>query len=144
MRKWILVCMAVALLFCGLWLYEKYDRSDEETRCQAYAAAASESFRAFSASEALDGEPLMGNYRHGVSQFYAFMDSLRLLPGDWKTEEVYEDCLVVYDHLILDPEEVQEHLDEFLTVMELLGRDYTGDEARQKLNDLSYHFQYVW
>ena len=44
MKKKVLLLTAVAILFCGLWLYEIFDKSDTEELCRYYASVTYSSF----------------------------------------------------------------------------------------------------
>lgn len=145
MKKIIAILAATTILFFGLWVHEITDQSDTEQLCQYYAAGATGSLQNFEQSKELNEEPLIGNYWGGVSQFYAFMDTLHALPDDggWN-ESAYNHCSVIYEHMILAPDEVLAHMDEVLAAMELVGEDFTSSEARRALSQLSYNFQYVW
>ena len=142
MKKIIAILAATTILFFGLWVHEITNQSDAEQLCQHYASGAAGSLQSFEMSKELNEEPLMGNYWAGVSQFYAFMDTLHALPDDGgRNEATYNNCSVIYDHMILAPDEVLAHMDEVLAAMELVGEDFTSSEARQALSQLSYNFQ---
>ena len=57
---------------------------------------------------------------------------------------MYKNCDVVYDYMLLAPEEILEHLNEAVAAFKLVGEDYDSFEARSAMSELSYNLQYVW
>lgn len=146
MKKIIAILCATTTLFFSLWMYEITDLSEREQLCQRYASQAAASFQNFEQSKQYNDEPLMGNYWAGVSEFYAFMDSLYILAeddGNWN-DSAYQNCKVIYEHMILAPDEVLDHMDALLDAMNTLDRDYSSSESWDALSELSYNFQYMW
>ena len=143
MKKNMLLLTTAAILFCGLWFYEIFDKSDTKEQCQQYAAFTHSSF---SMHESLKGhnesspEPFLANYWHGVSNFYAFTETLRLLVGYENT--FYQDCRSLYNHIVAFPDEGLSHMTELIAAMNKLGKDYTDSEGRKIISDLNYLFQY--
>jgi len=142
----LVIAAFLAVCFCSLWLRELTDYSDMEELCQYYASGAAGTLEEYAHMKEEFGQDHMSTYWYGVSRFYAFMDTLRVLPdpGGWN-EAMYKACKVLYDHMLLDPDQVLAHMDEVLAVLELLGEDYTSPDARRALAQLSECMQYdLW
>jgi len=93
----------------------------------------------------INGESYIGQYWGSVSIFYAFKETLYLLPDDGGWNEArYKICDVLYDHMLLAPDEVISHLDEVLAALEPIGEDFTRHSAWGGLTELTYNLQYVW
>ena len=147
MKKTTILFTAVSLaavFFCCLWLQEvSGHRAEMEQRCQRYAEQAAGHLAEYEAFKDINDERHIGQYWGSVSIFYAFMDTLQSLPdkGGWN-EALYKDCNVLYDHMLLAPEEVFAHMEDVLAALKLLGKDYTSPDARRAMNQLAYHLQY--
>lgn len=142
MKKYAALFAAMAMVFCALWFYELFDKSDAKEACQDYASLAASSFEEhemmkehFEASSS----PL-ANYWHGVAEFYAFCEHLRSLVGD--EDPFYKDCRSLYHHMILIPDEVVAHQFELTAALERLSENYEDGEGRKTISDLNYLFQY--
>ena len=138
MKKWQLILTAVlllaALVFCGLWLYEKHDQSEMEALCQGNAARALQSFTDY----AENGSG--AEYWYGVAEFYAFMNNRKALMDDADTEYLY--CNIVYGYMILKPERVQENMPALLEAMQIIGTDYTNPNGYLRMAELGNLLQH--
>ena len=145
MKKVVALLAVTTLLFLGLWLHEITDDSEAVELCQRYAEQAAGHLSGYEKFKDINDESFIGQYWGSVSIFYAFKETLYSLPdnGGWN-EAMYKDCEVVYDHMLLAPDEVLAHMDDVLAAMELVGEDFTSPEARRALSELSYNLQYVW
>lgn len=145
MKKIIALLLCTTVLFCGLWIHEVTDYSETEELCQYYAEQAAGHLYEYEKFKDINNENHIGQYWGSVSIFYAFKETLHTLPDDGGWNEImYNNCDVVYDHMILAPEEILSHLDEVVAVLELVGEDYDSFEARSTMSELSYNLQYVW
>lgn len=145
--KLMLVVLSVTtVLFCWLWIREIADHHSEmEELCQSYAEQAVGHLAEYEKFKDINDESHIGQYWGSVSIFYAFKETLYLLPDDGGWNEArYKICDVLYDHMILAPDEVLLHLDEVLAAMEPIGEDFTSPRAWDTLNEVSYNLQYVW
>ena len=145
MKKKVLLLTAVAILFCGLWLYEIFDKSDTKELCQEYANRVSSSFGAHEMLEDQnkDSSNPLANYWIGVSRFYAFSETLRPLVGYENT--LYQECSSLYHHMITSPDDVLLHMFELTVAMDKLSEDYADSEGWKiiaDLNDLFQHGEY--
>lgn len=141
MKKTVGVLAVVAVLFCGLWVHEIFDKSDTEKLCQVYAK---ETRAAFEQHEMLKEQNKgssaeFANYWSAVSRFYAFSETLRLLVGT--EDDLYKNCHSLYNHMLLNSENVLLHTNELLAAMSVLSKNYTGDEGHKIISDLNYLFQ---
>lgn len=145
MKKIIAILSVTTILFFGLWVYEITDYSEKEELCQRYAEQAMGHLLEYEKFKDINNENYIGQYWGSVSIFYAFKETLYSLPddGDWN-EAMYKNCEVVYDHMLLAPDEILCHMDEVLVAMEPVGKDFDSPEAWAALNELSYNLQYVW
>ena len=145
MKKIIAILSVTTILFFGLWVYEITDDSEAVELCQRYAEQAAGHLSGYEKFKDINDENFVGQYWGSVSIFYAFKETLYSLPdnGGWN-EAMYKDCEVVYDHMLLAPDEVLAHMDDVLASMELVGEDFTSPEARRALSELSYNLQYLW
>lgn len=140
----LVVVSLVAIFFCRLCVREITEHHTEmEQRCQRYAEQAAGALVTYEEFKDINDENHISQYWHSVSIFYAFIDTLYSLSddGDWN-ELLYKDCDVLYDHMLLAPEEVFAHMDDVLAAVELLSEDYTSPEARRAMNHLAYNMQY--
>ena len=140
----IVAISLIAVLFCSLWVQAITGyRADMEQRCQYYAEQAAGGLSSYEKLKGVNDESYIGQYWGSVANFYAFKDTLYSLAdsGSWN-EALYKDCDVLYDHMLLAPEEVFAHMDEVLAALELLGKDYTSLDARRAMNQLAYNLQY--
>lgn len=142
MKKIVVLLTAVAMLFCGLWVYEMFDKSDTKKLCQHYAIHA---HAAFEQHEMLkeqnkDSSAPLANYWLGVSRFYAFSETLQSLVG--YEDSFYKDCHSLHNHMLLIPEEVLSHMNELLAAMDILSENYADREGQKIISDLNYLFQY--
>lgn len=139
MKKNMLLLTVAAMLFCGLWFYEMFDKSDKKELCQQYAA---ETRSLFLIHESLKGhngsspEPFLANYWHGISRFYAFTETLRPLVGCENT--FYQNCRSLYNRIVAYPDEGLSHMTELIAAMDRLSKDYTDSEGRKIISDLNY------
>lgn len=136
----IIILSATTIFFLVMWLQTMTKYVEEEyVLCQRYAEDAAGSLSNY--KDIIED----GQYRHSVAVFYAFIDTLYMLPDDggWN-KAMYDHCKVRYDHMVLAPDEVLAHLDEVLATLELVGEDFTSSEARSAMSELSYNLQYVW
>ena len=134
----------VAVLFCCLWVRTITGYHTEiEQRCQYYAEQAAEGLSSYEKFKDINDESYIGQYWNSVANFYAFKDTLYSLidTGGWN-EALYNDCDILYDHMLLAPEEVFTHMDEVLAAMKALGKDYISPDARRAMNQLAYNLQY--
>lgn len=147
MKKTTILLAAVSLIavfFCGLWVRAITGyHAEMAQRCQYYAEQAAGGLSEYEKFKDINSESYIGQYWGSVASFYAFKDTLYSLADDggWN-EALYKDCNVLYDHMLLAPEEVFTHMDEVLAAMELLGKDFTAPEARQAISQLAYNLQY--
>lgn len=140
----LVVTSLAAVYFCSLWVRAITGyHAEMEQRCQRYAEDAAGHLAVYEEFKDINGEKEISQYWGAVSRIYAFMDTLysHSDSGSWN-EALYKDCSVLYDHMLLDPEEVFLHMDEVLAALELLGEDYTSLEARRAMNRLAYSMQY--
>ena len=140
----LVVVSLVAVFFCQLWARAITGyHAEMEQRCQRYAEDAARYLAVYEEFKDINGESEISQYWGSVARFYAFKDTLYSLPdnGGWY-EALYKDCDVLYDHMVLAPEEVFAHMDEVLAALELLGKDYTSSDARRAMNQLAYNMQY--
>ena len=140
----LVIVSLIAICFCCLWVRAITGyHEDMKQRCQRYAEDSAGWLSEYEEVKDINDENFTGQYWGSVSRFYAFMDTLYSLSdsGSWN-EALYKDCDVLYDHMVLAPEEVLSHMDEVLAAIELLGKDYTSPEARQAMNQLAYSLQY--
>lgn len=132
MKKWQMVLTAAlllaALVFCGLWIYEKNDQSEMEALCQGNAMRALQSFEDYAATGS------GAEYWYGVAEFYAFMNNRKALMDDADTEYLY--CNIVYGYMILQPERVQENMPALLEAMQIIGTDYTHPNGYLRMSEL--------
>lgn len=136
-KRFVIVIVALvilALAFCGLWLYEKNNRSEMELLCQSNASQALSDFRQH---KELGNE---GDYWYGVSNYKAFMNTWLAIEGYSSAE--YSWCNSVYGSMVLSPEKVQAHIDELLTAMEIIGEDYTDPNGYIKVSELNNLLQH--
>ena len=146
MKKAVIILAATTILFFGLWLQTVTRYAEENLAlCQRYAEDAAGHLSNYVEFRDINDESYIGQYWGSVAIFYAFMDTLYSLPdsGGWN-RVMYNCCDVLYDHMLLAPDEVFAHLDEVLAALELVGEDFTAFEARRAMNELSYNLQYVW
>ena len=146
MKKAVIILAITTIFFFCQWIgaiKEHYDRMEE--LCQRYAEDAAGHLANYVEFKDINDESYIGQYWGSVAVFYAFMDTLYMLPdsGGWN-RAMYNNCDVLYDHMLLAPDEVLAHLDEVLAALELVGEDFTDFEARRAMNELSYNLQYVW
>ena len=125
----IVALAMLAAVFCGLLLFEKNDHSEMEQLCQTNAAQALSDFRQYKETGA------EGNYWYGVSNFKAFMNTWLAIKGGSSAEYLW--CNSVYGYMVLSPEEVQAHIDELLTAMEIIGADYTNPNGYLRICELN-------
>ena len=140
----LIVVSLVAVFFCCLWVRAITGyHAEMEQRCQYYAEQTAGGLSEYEKFKDINDESHIGQYWGSVAKFYAFKDTLYSLAdnGSWN-EALYNDCNVLYDHMLFAPEEVFAHMDEVLAAMELLGKDYTSPEARRAMNQLAYSMQY--
>ena len=140
----LVIVSLLAVLFCSLWIHESKARlNDMEQLCQYHASGAAGTLQEFDWAQEQFGEQRMSTYWYAVSRFYAFKETLLCLPdsGGWN-ELLYNNCHLIYDLMLHEPEKVLEHLDELLAALELLSEDYDSSAARQAMNQLSYNMQY--
>lgn len=140
----LVVVSLVAVFFCHLWVREiTKHHADMEQRCQYYAEQAAGYLATYEEFKDINDENYIGQYWGSVARFYAFIDTLYWISDDGEWNRVlYEDCDVLYDHMLLAPEEVFAHMDDVLAAMELIGEDYTSPEARRAMNRLAYNMRY--
>ena len=120
--------LAAAIVFCGLWIYEKNDKSDMKDLCQYNAEQAMAEFNRYKSSNA------GGDYWKGVANFKAFLNSWLTMEG--KSSADYLWCNSVYGFMVLQPEAVQENIDMLLAAMERIGNDYTDPNGYLKMQEL--------
>ena len=140
----LVIVSLLAVFFCCSWVRSITEHHTEmERRCQRYAEQAAGHLAEYEEFKDINDEKHIGQYWGSVSIFYAFMDTLQFLPdnGGWN-EVLYKDCDVLYDHMLLAPEEVFAHMEDVLAALELLGEDYTSYEARRAMNRVAYNMQY--
>lgn len=136
-KRWIAafaVVLVAAIVFFGLWIYEKNDQSDMEDLCQYNAAQALDDFRQYKSSNS------EGDYWEGVANFKAFLNTW--LTIEEKSSAEYLWCNSVYGYMIFQPEVVQENIDILLTSMEIIGEDYmhpSGYLRMQELDNILKH-----
>ena len=145
MKKIIAILSVTTILFFALWFHEITDHSETEALCQRYAENAVGHLSEYEKFNDINDENYIGQYWGSVAIFYAFKETLYSLPDDggWN-EAMYKNCEVVYDHMLLAPDEILCHMDEVLVAMEPVGNDFDSPEAWDALNELSYNLQYVW
>lgn len=150
MKNWLKIVAAIlavtTILFFSLWIDAvKAFYEDKVENCQRHAADAAAYLKGYANFKDVNGDDYIGQYWDAVARFYAFMDVLFVLSddGSWN-EDMYKDCQVIYDAMLLAPDRVLAHLNETLAALELVGKDYDSPEARRELNQLSYNLQYVW
>jgi len=145
MKKIIAILSVTTILFLSLWLFEITDYSEKTELCQRYAEETVGHLSEYGKFKDINDETYIGQYWGSVAIFYAFKETLYTLPdnGGWN-EAMYKECEVIYDHMLLAPDEVIRHLDEVLIAMEPMGEDFDSFEARSALAKLSYNLQYVW
>ena len=144
-KKWVILLACTTLLFAGLWLYESADPFDTqrmEELCQKEAESAAEAFQNYQQFREINRNE--GEYWGAVSRFYAFKEMVLTLYGNRWKDSIYPDADGIYDFMIFRPELVQEHLEEVVAALEIVGEDWTAPEARRALSQLSYDLQYVW
>jgi len=141
-KKQAALFAAMAMVFCVLWFYELFDKSDAKEACRYYATLAGSSFEEHEMMKEHfeDSSSPLANYWHGVSEFYAFCEHLRSLVG--YEDPFYKDCRSLYNHMILIPDEVLSHTFELTAALDLLSENYEDGEGRKTLSDLNYLFQY--
>lgn len=137
MKKIVGVLAVVAVLFCGLWVHEIFDKSDTEKLCQMYA---SESCSAFKIHDMLKEQNKgssaeFANYWSAVSKFYAFSETLRLIVG--AETDLYKNCDTFYQYMLLDSENVLSHTNELLAAMNRLSKNYRDTEGHKIIADLN-------
>lgn len=120
--------LIAAIVFCGLWIYEKNDRSDMEKLCQYNALQALENFRQYKSSNS------EGDYWEGVANFKAFLNTWLTIEGESSADYLW--CNGVYGFMVLQPEKVQANIEKLLTAMEIIGEDYTHPSGYQRMNEL--------
>jgi len=125
----IVVLVITTVVFAGLWMYEKNDRSELEQLCQISAAAA---WRGFSEYQETGAD---GHYWEGVANFRAFLNSWVAVEGETPAE--YSWFNSVYGFMVLSPEKVQACMDELLTAMEIVGTDYTNPNGPLRISELN-------
>ena len=146
MKKVVIILATTTILFFGMWLQAITDHAEDAyAQCQRYAEGAVGHLLEYEKYKDINDESYIGQYWGSVSIFYAFMDTLYSLPDDggWN-KAMYSCCDVLYDHMLLAPDEVLSHIDEVLAALELVGEDFTSFEARSAMSELSYNLQYVW
>ena len=142
MKKYTALFAAIALVFCALWFYELFDKSDAKEACLYYASLSASSFEEHEMMKEHfeDSSSPLANYWHGVSEFYAFCEHLRSLVG--YEDPFYKGCRSLYHHMILIPDEVATHTFELTAALDRLSENYESSEGRKTISDLSYLFQY--
>lgn len=131
-KRFAILTAVIALLvviFCGLWLYERNDQSEMELLCQINAAQALSDFKQYKETGS------EGDYRYGVSNYKAFMNTWLALEGGSSAEYLW--CNSVYGSMVLSPENVQAHIDELLIAMEIIGTDYTNPNGYLRISELN-------
>ena len=140
----LVIVSFIAVLFCGLWVRTVTGyHAEMEQRCQYYAEQAAGGLSSYEKFKGINDESYIGQYWSSVANFYAFKDTLYSLAdnGGWN-EALYNDCNVLYDHMLLAPEKVFAHMDDVLAALELLGKDYTSPDAGRAMNQLAYNLQH--
>ena len=107
MKKIIAVLSVTTILFFGLWFREITDDSETEELCQRYAEQVVGHLAEYEEFKDINDESHIGQYWGSVAIFYAFKETLYLLPDDGGWNEArYKTCDVLYDHMLLAPDEV--------------------------------------
>ena len=123
-----LILALLALVFAGLWLHEKQERTQQlEALCQDSVRQAYEHFSAY------ETEQVAEEYWYGTAEFYSFLKAYTLLcDGAQQPDRLALNR--AYGSMVLAPEEVQAHPDGLLDALELLAEDLHDPEGMAELS----------
>ena len=131
-----LVVMAVLSVACFVfWRQANIERHAMVSLCQASVCQSLENFQEYSSK----GDDYL--YIYGVAEFRSFMNAYLCLndnPGD--SDYLY--CNIIYGEMVLNPEKVQENIQDVIGALAILAEDYTDPNGYIRLNELGNLLRY--
>lgn len=124
----IIVMLSVVCVF--LFRDNTLKNDNLEAMCKSSVTAALDHFREY-------GEN--GNesdYMAGVAEFRTYMTSY-LCMADGESDTDYVWCNILYGDMILDPENVKEHISELVDALGYLAEDYDHPNGFNRINELN-------
>lgn len=137
MKKLVgLAVVAVLSVACFVfWRQANIERNGMASLCQGSVYQSLENFQEYS----VKGDAYL--YVYGVAEFRSFMNAYYCLndnPGD--TDYLY--CNIIYGEMVLNPEKVQENMQEVIGALAILAEDYTDPNGYIRLNELGNLLRY--
>lgn len=131
-----LVVMAVLSIACFVfWRQANIERTRMASLCQGSVCQSLENFRDYSAK----GDDYL--YTYGVAEFRSFINVYLCLNDDPGNPE-YLYCNIIYGEMVLNPEKVQENMQEVIKALAILAEDYTDPNGYICLNELGNILRY--
>ena len=124
----------MCIIFCSLWIYEINDTSDLEELCKINATSALNEFKRFGETGS------EGDYRYGVSDFKAFMNSYKYITEDSSTDYIW--CNILYGYMIHEPQKVQIRTDQLIKALEYLCEDIYHPQGYHLISVLNNELRY--
>lgn len=129
MKKALPVLVIAISVIIGLCLGGTIQKNKEEAllqnACMLYVETALSDFISYQETNNVD------DYWQGTSAFYAYINTYSLIENEIDSHFLY--CNELYSHLISNQTAIQVHLDEFISILELLNKDIGDNNAAQRI-----------
>ena len=128
----ILVFALAAVMFAGLWVHEKNEKTEwMEALCENSVQQSREHFAAYEKGGAEE------EYWYGVAEYNSFMKAYTLL-CDGARQPDRNELNRAYGSMVLDAEKVQEHIEPLLAALTLLSEDIHDPNGIVRLNEFNH------
>ena len=131
-----IVFLLIAVVFAGLWVRERSEKVQlMELLCENSVQQSYERFTAYEQGEADE------DYWYGVAEYNSFMKAYILL-CDGAQQSSRNELNRAYGSMVLNPENVQENMDQLLDALTMLSKDIYDPNAIMKLNEFNHAIEH--